>query len=293
MTSAMPFLKYMWAVVKFQFALFGDVLVSIPVNIVVFIRNILPGRWSYKCFSCRYLKAAARWLWMGESTVLVLFFRPLTIGLLHWHFRSRLSGLRHQIVLETGFSEDETRAAFAKIDRATDVWQQRTTLRSVVLTWCLPLIGPFTQFGQFFVPAGLMPSPVWARYAAILSVSYSLAILGSAFLVKRGLMLGATGHDAYYPGFVPGPGAYEQERKILNTLGLELREFPLDIAVLLGSFLLTLLTYRSQLEFLGKVTPNYHTPGTHFLRVQIAIMVVITLTLTVVSSIRRKKLGRA
>jgi hypothetical protein len=290
--SAMPFLKYTWTLVKLYFALIGDIILIVPINVIVFIRNIFPGRWSYKCFSCRYLKAVGCWIWTGECYLPTLFLRPLTIGLLHWHFRRRLSVLRHQLLMETGFSEDAAKPALAKIDRAMDVWQQRTTFRSIVLVWFLPLMGPVTQAWQSFVPVGLMPSPLWARYAAILSFSYALAFLGTAFLVKRGLMLGATGPDAYYPGFVPGPGGYLQEKTILSSLGLKVREFPLDSAILVGGFLLGFLTYKNQLDFFNELGIMNNQPQFSHLWVQFAI-VVIYIPIVVVSWIRRQKLGRA
>lgn len=290
--SAMPFLKYTWSFVKLYFALIGDIILIVPINVIVFIRNIFPGRWSYKCFSCRYLKAVVCWVWTGECYPPTIFFRPLTIGLLHWHFRSRLAALRHQLLLETGFSEDAAKPALARIDQAMDVWQQRTTFRSIVLVWFLPLMGPVTQAWQFFVPAGLMPSPVWARYAAIFSLSYALAFLGSAFLVKRGLMLGATGPDAYYPGFVPGPGGYLQEKTILSSLGLKVREFPLDSAILVGGFLLGFLTYKNQVDFFNQLGIMKNQPQFSHLWMQFAIAV-IYIPIVVVSWIRRQKLGRA
>jgi len=289
--SVMPFVKYIWGFIKFEFALIGDILLMVPINIVVFIRNIFPGRWSYKCFSSRYLKTVAGWLWMGECTIPFIVLRPLVIILLHWHFRNRLSAMRHQLLLETGFSEDAAKAALAKLDRAMEFWQQRTTAKSVILTWFLPLIGPFTQLWQFFVPAAFVPAPTWGRFAAITSFTYALSILASAFLVKRGLMLGETGRAAYYPGFAPGPGFYVQEKKILSALGLTVREFPLDIAVLAGGFLLTFLTLGNQLEAYEALGMSHVDP--QFFFTEMVIIYAIFIPIMIVSWMRRKKLGRA
>lgn len=293
--SAMPLVKFMWAFIKFYSRLIGDIILIVPISVIVFIRNIFPGRWSYKCFCCRYLKAVGCWVWMGESYPPALFFRPLTIGLLHWHFRSRLSALRRRLLLETGFSEDAAKPALAKIDRAMDVWQQRTTFRSIVLVWILPLIGPVTVVWQFFVPGSLMPSPVWVRYAAIFSLSYALGFLGTAFLVKRGLMLGATGPDAYYPGFVSGPGGYSQEKTILNALGLEIWEFPLDFTIIVASILLGLfLDYK--LYFSNELDGFIYKPDLvipEMVYIGFGVNVILGISIAVVSWIRRKKLGRA
>ena len=302
-TASVPILKYFWNVAKFFFALLGDILLIIPVNIAVVIRNVFPGRWSYKCFSWPYVKAAVCWVWMGECAIPGIFFRPLAVGLLHWHFRSRPSALRHQIVLETGFSEEGAKAALAKIDRAMDVWQQRATFRAIVLTWSLPLIGPITQLWQFSVrqfsvPVSLKPSPEAANYVVILSLTYAFVILSTAFLVKRGLMLGATSRGAYYPGFLPGPGGYMQERKILSALGLEVREFPLDVLSSLGS---TLLGLYAGFNAPGMAAP----PGlsaadlrmlTNIRRINYFMnifFIILVIAVAVVSSIRRRKLGRA
>jgi hypothetical protein len=291
--SVMPFLKFLWNAFKFYFALIGDVLLIVPINVVVFVRNIFPGPWSYKCFCCRYLKAAARWIWMGEGTVPVLSVRPIVISLLHWHFRKRLLMLRGHILLATAFSEDEAKGALAKIERAMDVWQQRTTVRSVVFGWGLPLLGPATALWNSFVPADLMPAAAWTHFAVLISVSYALAILSASFLVKRGLMLGASGNVAQYPGFVPGAGHYAEERRILSEVGLQTAEFPLDIAVVLASMLLSLFNYRVQIEVYEKlnwVHSDYPSPGV--LLGNAAFSVVVTVAVALVALVRRKRLGR-
>lgn len=287
--SVVPFFNYFWNIIKFDFALIADALLIVPINIIVFIRNIFPGRWPYKCFSCQYFKIVASWIWMGECTIPLIHFRPIVTSLLHWHFRSHLSALRNHILLETGFSEDRTKTAIDKIDRAMQVWQQRITVRSAVFTWLLPLIGPATYVWNWFVPASLMPSFEWTRFAVIISVSYTLSILATGFSVKRGLMLGEKGTAAWYPGFVPGQGGYGQEKAILNALGLQLSEFPFDITILLGSSVLTLLTYSYQLEFytaLGSLSDQPH------MFASIAIPQFVLFVVLVVSWFRRKKLGR-
>src|SRR4051794_15903502 len=94
--TAMPWLWLFWASLKFYFALIGDVIFIVPINFVTLLRNILPGRWGYTCWSCRYFKACGNWIWNGECVVPSIYFRPLSKFLLHWHFRNRLSVLRRQ-----------------------------------------------------------------------------------------------------------------------------------------------------------------------------------------------------
>jgi hypothetical protein len=272
----------------------GDILLIVPINIVVFVRNLFPGRWSYKCFSWRYVKGAARWVWMGENTVPSIFLRPVVISLLHWHFRSRLSAIRRQLLVENGFADDAAKATIAKIDRAMEFWQQRITAKSIALTWVLPLIGPVTELWKWFVPSAFVPS--WAPFAVFMSVSYLLTILASSFLVKRGLALGETGRAACYPGFASGPGFYVQEKKILNAFGFEMREFPVDIAVIVGSVLLTALTYSKQMEFykgLGMSDAQLQQMLDMQQTTDLSIMGATFAILAIVSWMRRKKLGRA
>ena len=212
--SMTPFLNVFWKSIIFVIAFYADILLILPINIVVFFRNIFPGRWAYRCFSCRYFKIVARWVWIGEFIPPAFIFRPIVISLLHWHFRNRLSKLRKQILVETRFSEDQVKASLDKIDRAMVVWEQRTTVKSVVFSWLLPLIGPATYVWNWFVPASFMPTSTWTHFAVSISVSYALGFLSAAFVVKRGLMLGGTGSAAFYPGFALGSGGYAQEKQI-------------------------------------------------------------------------------
>jgi hypothetical protein len=173
-----------------------------------------------------------------------------------------------------------------------EVWKQRTTFRSIVLTWSLPLIGPATQLWQVSVPAGWMPSPAWTRSAAILSISYSFSILATAFLVKRGLMLAATGRDAYYARFVRGSGGYAEEKQILSALGLEIREFPLDTVLIIGGSLLLLFMFPTQLDLFNRLM-NSNPPRTNIQLTSLAIGELTLITVAVISLMRRKKLSRA
>ena len=66
------------------------------------------------------------------------------------------------------------------------------------------------------------------------------------FLVKRGLMLGATGRSAYFPGTIVQPGAYAKEREIFSKFGVILIEFPVDIALWAVGIILCILTLKQQ-----------------------------------------------
>lgn len=44
-----------------------DVLLIIPVNAVIFLRNLFPGEWRYRSFSGRCWRYVITWLWRGEA----------------------------------------------------------------------------------------------------------------------------------------------------------------------------------------------------------------------------------
>lgn len=288
--SAMPLVRLFWSLIKFEFAVIGDFFLIVPINFAVFIRNLFPGHWTYKSFSWRYLKAAWSWFWMGEFMMPFIFFRPFTISLLHWHFRGRLAQVRRQILLETSFSEDAAKPALAKIDRALDVWQQRTTFKSILFTWVLPLIGPVTAAWNWFFPNSFLIFPSWTRFAVLTSMSYALGILATAFLLKRGLMLGGTGSAACYPGFLPGQGAYKNERDILRPLGLTVSEFPLDVVIFLGSLALVPFTSAAQLEMYPVLQSTDYMSSSLTIALWSAVP---WLFIAGFALFRRKKLGRA
>lgn len=289
LVSAMPLVWWFWAAIKFEIALIGDILLIVPINLVVFIRNLFPGRWSYRSFSWKYLKAIGTWIWAGECMIPSICVRPLTILMLHLHFRNRLSALRRIVVLETEFSEDSSKAALAKIDRAMEIWRPPVTIQSLLLTWTLPLVGPAFELWKLAVPASMMPAPAVTRFAIVTSVSYAFTIVGSSFLAKRGLILGAAGRDAFYPGFQPGPGTYLLERNILRSAGVETKEFPFDIAVLFGILVFGLVMHGSQAEFYGSIGVDYDAEQALY---GALISAPILVVLMIVAWIRRGRLGR-
>ncbi len=90
------------------------------------------------------------------------------------------------------------------------------------------LLSPVVGLYQLYVPG--TPGP-WPRFLVVLSLGYALFFLASAFMIKRGLMLGGEGRSAYFPGFLEGPGAYAKERQILEVTGIAEKEFPLGFAL--------------------------------------------------------------
>ncbi len=152
--SIMPFFKYSWVSFKFTFFLIVDIFLFIPVNAVVLIRNLIPGRWAIWSFSYSYFKAAARWVWNGECWVSLIVIRPLTAYLLHWHFYSRLQKIRRNLTKLTGFSEDVAKAAFAKVDCAINFWRPAGA-GVFTLTWLLPALAPAAALWKEVAPPSL------------------------------------------------------------------------------------------------------------------------------------------
>jgi len=136
--------------------------------------------------------------------------------------------------------------------------------------------------GDFFEQPWVIAVVVAIGVLLMFSVLYIFIFLSSAFEVKRGLMLGGKGRDAYFPISLPGPGGYAQERKILGALGLAVSEFPLDLIFSIPFMLLLVFGSKAIGDYFGS------TIG--------LILALLTATLLAAfelsSWFRRKKLGR-
>src|SRR5688572_17876742 len=66
--SIMPLVIGFWTTAKFVFFLIVGILLIIPTNLVILIRNQLPGgRWRYRPFFLRYIHYIWLWIWRGEA----------------------------------------------------------------------------------------------------------------------------------------------------------------------------------------------------------------------------------
>jgi hypothetical protein len=286
--SGMPFLIYLWSMIKFEFALFGDVLLIVPINVVVFLRNLFPGRWRYKSFSWPYLKYCFMWFWRGECYVASFFVRPVTAFLLSAHFRRRLLMVRRRLQVDRGVPEDRQRALLSKIDDAVAIWPVPTAT-TVFFSYCLPAVGPVIEVARPFIPAEL---PIWTNFVALVSISYALSVFGTAFLAKRGLMLGGKGRAVFFPALLEKRDSYVEERELLGVFGIDIREFPFDAVVLTGGALLNGLMLPIQASFYGRLLPGLDqrindSAGTQF-GTGALIVILVALALW-----RRTKLQRA
>jgi len=48
--SVMPFFIFFWSVLKFYFYFLVGIVLITPVNFLIFVRNLLPGKWQYRPF---------------------------------------------------------------------------------------------------------------------------------------------------------------------------------------------------------------------------------------------------
>ena len=298
--SVAPLLIFTWNWIKFNFCFLLDLFLLVPVNVVVFLRNLLPGRWSYRSFSWPYIRtgvlAAVSWIGRGEAPgIPLVIVGPLVNLLMYGHFRSRFLLLRRHIILDDRISRDERNLLRAKIDQSLEHWPARGFF-SGVYNYVLPVSGPLLSLYNLMRPAAPLPS--WAAIVAPIIFSYSLAILLSAFMVKRGLFLGGAGHASYYPGRLAGAGVYAAEHRIFESLGVVREEFPLDIALLLFNLILGVPTAvfmgKAELEFLYKLMHMpmpQSTPGPPLITQILPQFVLLTL-LTCFAWSRRTKLGR-
>ena len=228
--SLMPMGVYSWAALKFTLLLELDLFLLVPMNCVIAVRNIFPGRWAYRSFSGKYFRAIFRWIRNGETPLPAsIAVRSLTAALLSWHFHERLTNLRRRVIIEEGLDPSERALLIADLDRLLIQWPAPKLVQGF-FAYCLPLLSPLAALYQMFVPS---PPGVWTHVIVILSLSYALGLIASAFVVKRGLMLGGEGRAAYFPGFLEGNGAYSVERKVLAKFGLREKEFPLAYSLTL------------------------------------------------------------
>ena len=237
--SLLPFLIAMWNSVKFMLLFYLDVLLIVPVNVVVFLRNLFPGKWSYRSFSWRYIKYVALWIWRGEvPQIPFVVIRSLTTWLLHAHFRSRLRLLRRRIMLTDDLSTDDRTSVLSRVDQLLEVWEGPRVLFAS-FTYGLPSAGFLLELYRTFQPEQLPP---WTGTAALFLITYALSFVVSAFMIKRGLMLGAGGRPAYFPGSLKERGGYGDENRLFDVIGLQTKEFPLDMLLALVGIPLGLLS---------------------------------------------------
>jgi hypothetical protein len=252
----------------------------IPVNLVVLIRNIFPGHWRYRPFFLHHLYYCWIWVWRGEApTAPFIFVRPLLTIFMKGHFERRLRRLRLE-VLDSELSDATRSALLGRLDAALERWRTprfAAILYTVVLPAIISLPTWYKQFIDFLVSLGIrMPTDVVANFISeqvsaddllilgILAAGYLLAIPVTAFLAKRGLFIGKNADGICFPGDQGGSGIYySKEREILTSVGVRVREVPIDLWLLAISValagLVVLLSWKLWIAWFQSLYPDQET----------------------------------
>lgn len=167
----------------------------------------------------------------GELNVSGLAPSGLLKYLLAEHFGSRLKLLRVCILVDNDLSSDDQDQLLLRIDRLLPLWPQRP-----VWTFFYQYLLPLSALASALVrPFATSTDPELAFAWPFLALAYAglaTGVVGLAFVVKRGLMLGGEGTAAYVPAFLEGTGAYGTEAKIFGILAPSRREMPLDLILI-------------------------------------------------------------
>src|SRR5215813_11854316 len=203
--SFIPMLIFFWAFLKFYFFLVVSAVLIIPVNFIILIRNLFPGRWRYRPFFLSHLYYVWLWIWRGETpTAPLIFFRPLLSVFMKAHFETRLRRLRLEI-LDSELSDGTRSTLLGRLDAALERWKiPRATaiVYTVVSPAIISLPSWYKQLVEFLGSIGLrMPTDVVINFIsenistdtliilAALSPGYLLTIPIPAFLAKRGVFI--------------------------------------------------------------------------------------------------------
>ena len=250
--SFMPFIVFIWEVLKFYFFLSIGIWLIIPVNLVVLIRNFFPGRWRYRPFFLRQVHYLWLWIWRGEApTAPFIFIRPLFSIFMKGHFESRLRRLRNEISLQDSVSDATRVALLERLDVALEQWKSPrfnaifwTVLLPGVIwlpTWGKQITDCLSYF-EIHLPVGAIEPHISREGLLLIAMSvvgYLLIIPLTAFLSKRGLFIGRNSNRIWFPGGQEGGEVYSKEREILATVGLHLREAPVDLWIMGFSLLVS------------------------------------------------------
>jgi hypothetical protein len=291
--SLSPFVIVLLNLIILYFCLLLDMLLFLPMNAIIFVRNIFPGRWRYRSFSGSYWKYAINWLWRGEAPASpVGVIRPLVTFMITVHAYSRFRTVERGIYLDDTLTGEDRTDLNKKVAAALDHWR-RPTMVQVVYSYVLPALGSLITVYKLFFPVGL---PRWVGGVGFLLLGYAISFVVSAFMFKRSLMLGASGRALYFPGAISGNQGYSKETDILVSVGIKLREWPFDIALSFISLAIGYASLRTQFAFynafyerLGLSVP----PPSYNVGVQMLVQGAIFVALNVLALYRRRITGRS
>jgi hypothetical protein len=315
LVSFMPMLIFLWAFLRFYFFFIIGIFLIIPVNLVILIRNIFPGHWRYRPFFLHHLYYCLIWIWRGEAiTAPTIFVRPLLTIFMKGHFERRLRRLRLE-VLDSDLSDTTRSALLGRLDASIERWKAPRlagALYTVVLPAIISLPTWYKEFIDFLGSLGIhMPTDVVANFIpkqmspdsllilGLLAPGYLLAFPVTAFLAKRGLFIGINPDGICFPGGQGGAGIYySKEREILDSVGLRVREAPIDlwllgISLALG-WLVVLAGWNHWIAFMQSVYPDKENLANQMLVQGItqSIVAVLSVSALFVAAVRRQRTGR-
>jgi hypothetical protein len=309
--SIKPFLIFLWASIKFGFFFDVGILLIVPTNLVILIRNLFPGHWRYRPFFLRQLYYVILWLWRGEApTAPIILVRPLLSVFTTAHFERRLRRLRHEIVVREDLSDATRSTLLARLDFALERWKTprfAAVFFSVILPGLTAFPGWYKGSGDLLGSFGIeIPTDAAVNFLSQYMSTSSLQILGistfgyliaipiTSFLAKRGLFIGAAADRICFPGGQAGSGVYSKEREILGSVGIHTREAPIDlwlVGVSLGLSLIFLKVFvKDYLALVGKYQSFWNESNLLVWQVCNLALFVCLIVLVV---IRRGRTGRA
>src|SRR6266446_4006712 len=269
LVSFMPILIFMWAFLKFYFFFIIGIFLIIPVNLVILIRNVFPGHWRYRPFFLHHLYYCLIWVWRGEAlTAPSIFVRPLLTIFMKGHFEHRLRRLRLE-VLDSDLSDTARSGLLSRLDASIERWKT-PRFAGALYTVVLPAIFTLLTWYKQFI----------------------------AFLAKRGLFIGINPDGICFPGSQEGAVYYSKEREILDSVGLRVREVPIDlwllgISLVLG-WLVVLVSWNHWIAFMQSLYPDKENLANQmFIQgIMQSIMSVLFVSAFFVSAVRRRRTGR-
>jgi hypothetical protein len=159
LVSVMPVLIFFWSLVKFEFFLMIGIVLIIPVNVVILIRNLFPGHWRYRPFFLTHIYYVWLWLWRGEApTAPFILIRPLLTVLMKGHFERRLRRLRLELVLNDALSDATRSALLGRLDAALERWKAprfTALFFTVVLPTIVAVPAYYKQLIEFLASFGI------------------------------------------------------------------------------------------------------------------------------------------
>jgi len=321
--SIRPFFIFFWAVLKFWFFFYVGVFLIVPTNLVILVRNIFPGRhWRYRPFFLRQLYYMWLWVWRGEvPTAPFIFVRPLLNVFMKGHFERRLRRLRLEMLFRDELSDSARSALLARVDAALERWKSprfTTFFFSLLLPALASFVSLYKQVVDFlesikihiptldvvvsflsenvvrFISENMSETSL--RFVGATALGYLLTIPLTAFLAKRGLFLGADVNRIYFPGEQGGSGVYSKEREILASVGLRIRETPIDFWLFgftfVISYLLLVLNWAEWVAWM-RANTNVQWDPENQLFIQLIAQAIIFFSLLFIAVLRRGTTQRA